>query len=131
MSIQDKKKKLDLVIGVFRGGVVLARSLASKLGDLPVFIIKLSKPGYEEIACFGDDEKIELENSRDKNLNALLVDDISDSGDTFKLLIKNLQKFGFKNLYTASLVLKEYSGYKPDFHVVLDNSKDWLIFPWE
>lgn len=128
---QEKGQKIDVVIGVFRGGLVMARSMASKLGDVPVIIIKQSKNGDGEIKFFGDDEELDVDHVIEKNMNALLVDDISDSGETFKTLIKYLETRGFKTIFTAALVLKEYSGHKPNFHALLDKSDDYIVFPWE
>ena len=61
----------------------------------------------------------------------LLVDDISDEGNTFKYLTDTLHNTAPINLYTASLFIKSKTKFKPDVYYSSLPNNEWVIFPWE
>ena len=65
---------------------------------------------------------------RARGASVLIVDDIADSGETLKYLLR-----GLDCATTATLIHKENSVIKPDFcgHVDKDGDKWWWQFPWE
>ncbi|MHA1793770.1 MAG: phosphoribosyltransferase [Promethearchaeota archaeon] len=124
-------KKVNFVIGIYSGGVVLSKSVSTKLGNIPLIFLKLPAREGDVALFFGDKGESLPENSTDNDVNVLLVDDISDSGNTFKKSIKILRSIFSGRIITAALIFKEYSSFKPDINAFVDESNDWIVFPWE
>lgn len=125
------KDEIGLVIGIFRGGMVLARSLASKLGDVPLSILDCRAGREHSPSCIGDVDVPAGSTHQQADILVLLVDDISDSGNTFVFMHDYLASRGFKRILTAALVYKSYSRFKPDFFAMEDRGPAWHVFPWE
>jgi hypoxanthine phosphoribosyltransferase len=62
--------------------------------------------------------------------NVLIVDDLSDSGDTFRFAVDNY-KYYFENVYTLAPYMKEGTSLEPDFYSRRFEKNTWLVFPWE
>jgi hypoxanthine phosphoribosyltransferase len=61
----------------------------------------------------------------------LLVDDVSDSGDTFEVAIRHLYERGKPAaLKTAVLHHKRVASYRPDYFAAEVKEWRWLIYPW-
>jgi len=89
------------IYGLQRGGLIPAVMLSHKLG-IPMTINSISK-------------------------TTLIVDDICDSGETFKELFKIYPKSKF-----ACLHFKPHtSHFNPDFSANKFFSDDWIVYPWE
>jgi hypoxanthine phosphoribosyltransferase len=58
----------------------------------------------------------------------LLIDDISDSGTSFKLTKDMLID---KEVITASLFLKHKTAFKPNVYGKIVPDDLWVVFPWE
>jgi hypoxanthine phosphoribosyltransferase len=56
----------------------------------------------------------------------IIVDEICDGGNTFKLWQQR-----FPNILTATLYLRHNSKFKPDFWGYKLDTDQWIIFPWE
>jgi len=100
---------VEKIYGIKRGGSFLSISL-SYLLDKPVEIIE---PDFK----LNDDK------------NILIVDDICDSGETFKKLTSNI-----KNYKTASIYYNIKQNYVIDYFarkIDRDYEKSWIVFPWE
>ncbi len=67
--------------------------------------------------------------SRLKGKKVLLVDDISDSGNTLKEAVKILRKYEAESYMTATLFVKPHTEFLPD--VYLEKTERWIVFPWE
>ena len=97
-NILESDKEFDAVIGLPRGGLIPAVMLSHKTG-IPY------KLGY------GTDYG-----------NALVIDDICDSG-------KTLQHLEYK---TAVLHYKPHTSIiEPTFYACKFKSDDWIVYPWE
>ena len=95
-KIKPYSSEFKGIYGIPRGGIPLASYLSKEL-KLPI----VSKPG----------------------LNDLIVDDISDTGETLK-------KFSYKRI--ACLYSTRWTKTKPDWYVRIKQSQDeWISFPWE
>jgi uncharacterized protein len=94
------------VYGIPRGGLVPAVLLSHKLGVPLVQTVKN---------------------------NTLIVDDISDSGNTLTDLLKkvNYPISSTHKLYTATVFERANTIFKPDFVGKYIDYQDWIIFPWE
>ena len=96
-KIGQSGEKFDGIYGIPRNGLVIAVCLSHKLGQLPL----VTYP----------------------TLDTLVVDDISDKGNTLSSM---------KNRKIATLYSTKWTTAEPDWFVEYKNSKDdWLVFPWE
>lgn len=97
-NIKENNNNLKSIYGIPRGGLPLAVYLSHHL-DLPLI----------------SNNEIDLE--------TLIVDDISDNGDTL---------FEYNYCKTACLYSTPWTKVTPDFYLKLKESpNDWLVFPWE
>ena len=64
------------------------------------------------------------------NARYLIVDDINDSGTTFKV-VSDIFKNRRLTFATAALVNKEKSDFSVDFYGEMFYYNDWITFPWE
>ncbi len=63
--------------------------------------------------------------------NILLVDDVSDSGDTFKVALDHLQSLGKPlDVKTAVIHHKTTASYQPDYYAKKVTKWHWIIYPW-
>ena len=61
----------------------------------------------------------------------LIVADIADSGETFKMAIKEVKDAGAKHIYTCSIHYKPQSKFKPTFIGKEVSDDIWIVYPWE
>ena len=98
------------VTGVPRGGLILAVMMSHRLGIKHMTIDHL--------------EKLEEFNLNIDNKNILIVDDISDSGQT----LKHYKKQGYT---TATIDVRNTTITKPDYYCNWIETADWIVYPWE
>lgn len=95
-----KTQPVEGIYGIPKGGLVIATAIANHLSNLKY-----------------------IHNVKDINEKTLIVDDISDSGET-------LLKIPNKNL-TLTLFCKEKTKYQPTKFFNIVKEDEWLVFPWE
>ena len=95
-QIKERNLKFDGIYGVPRGGLTMAVCLSHNL-NLPLLMYPTK--------------------------NTLVVDDISDEGNTL---------LNMKNKFIATLFTTDWTKTKPNCWVRKKENKDsWIIFPWE
>lgn len=116
------------IVGISRGGLIPAVML-SHMKQVSFF-------GTVGIKSYsGKDKQAEtmyqgIDIGKLQNLDTVyLVDDICDTGKTFKFLIDNVLKLG--NIKTVSLIYKKNTLYTPDYYGYEVGSKFWVDFPFE
>ena len=117
----------DCIVAIARGGLTFAHHLAEKFDIREVFTINAISYNKQKKL-----NKIDIFNipNLEKFKEILIVDDISDSGDTFLEVLKILkEKYPKKNFKTISIFYKPTSKYKPDFFI--KETKEWIKFFWE
>ena len=128
MDLQNNPiPKPDAIVAIIRGGMTLAHHLSEIFNIKDVFTInassydktkKLSTPKVWNIPNLTNHEKI------------LIVDDISDSGETFLEVLKKLkEKYPNKIFKTIAIFYKPTSKFKPDFY--FHETNEWIEFFWE
>ena len=118
----------DLIVGVARGGWIVARLLSDYLDVSNIASIRVEF--YEKIGEHRSKPIITQPLSAEaKDLNVLVVDDVADSGSSLLEVKKHVQEKGAKIVKTATLHLKPWSKIKPDFYVEVVSG--WVIYPWE
>ncbi len=61
--------------------------------------------------------------------NVLLVDDLSRTGDTFKIALHELRRVGVAKTTTVALVRRE-PGFRPDVAALTASAVDKVALPW-
>jgi len=123
-----KEKYADImdyeIVGISRGGLVPAVVISNLLGIRKVHSLGLKTYKDQE----KDGAEIYQVPDLANNNKILLIDDISDTGESF-ITVKNL--YSHKELITASVYMKEKTKFVPD--VVGENidNEVWVVFPWE
>ncbi|MHA2161833.1 MAG: phosphoribosyltransferase [Candidatus Thorarchaeota archaeon] len=118
----------DIIVGIARGGWIPARILSDVLYANAMFNVRIEY--YSDIGLSGGEPKITQPLSvsiEDKNI--LIVDEVSDSGDSLTAAFKYLEDLGAKSIRTAVLHLKPWSKFTPDFYV--QKVEKWTVYPWE
>lgn len=110
-KLVSKIKNVDYIVGIPRGGLILAVTLSHKLDIKHMTVDHLEK--LEDLNFLNYDRK-----------KILIVDDISDSGQT----LKYYKKAGYT---TATLDVRSTTITKPDYYVNWIDNADWIVYPWE
>ena len=124
---QVKDYKPEIIVGIARGGLTLAHTMAEGLDVRDVQTIRTELyddcDKRDSITIFGGCD------FKDKK-RVLVVDDIADSGDTLKAVMEHLSSQNCSvEFKTATLFYKNTSVYKPD--VWINEAKGWIEFFWE
>jgi hypoxanthine phosphoribosyltransferase len=121
----------DLIIAIGRGGYIPARLLSDYLDimDITTFKIEHYRGSYKHssaVVKYPLTDNVVIDGRR-----ILVVDDVSDSGDTFTIANKHIAKRGSpKQIKTAVLHHKTTSIYTPDYYAQRVIKWRWIIYPW-
>lgn len=126
-KIQKQTEKIDLILGISKGGLIPARILADFL-QVPE-IITIQVKFYTGIAQTHDEPIIQPLTVNLSGKKILIVDDIADTGKSLKIVIEHLESLGITEIKTATLYLNNRSVIKPDFYEEITDK--WVVFPWE
>jgi len=126
--INKSEFKVDVVVGILRGGIIPAKLISDELGveDIGAIEIKLYKNIGERAHKPYLRQPLTLP-IREKNV--LIVDDVSDTGLTLNLAVNVINLYSPKKLKTATLYIKPWTKMIPDYYSKV--SDKWIVFPWE
>ena len=119
----------DMIVAIGRGGWVPGRVLSDLLGlmDLTEFKVEHYRGAHREVAA---EVRYPLSASV-AGRRILLVDDVSDTGDTYRVALAHLAEHGPPaDIRTAALHHKTVSSFEPDFYAARVVRWRWLIYPW-
>jgi hypoxanthine phosphoribosyltransferase len=127
-KIKESDFHPDVIIGLSRGGLVPARMFCDFLHVKSCFTIKVDHWGITA----SKDGKAKLTHKLDMDLtdrNVLIVDDITDTGQSMELSKKHIEELNPASVKTATLIHLKHSKYVPDFY---GHERDWawIVFPW-
>jgi len=118
----------DILVGIARGGWIVARLLSDFLDNSNVTSIRIEF--YKGIAETGEKPQITQPLMVDvKDKKVLICDDVADTGHSLIAAVEHVKERGAKDVKVATLHLKPWSSYKPDYFVVETDA--WIIYPWE
>lgn len=125
-KIQQNHQDVDVIVGIARGGLTISHILSDFL-QLPVASFTISS--YKDLQ---QEELSEISypiggGLQDKNI--LLLDDVSDTGKTFVRGIEHLRELGAKHIVTASVYIKPWTKFMPDYYAQSVN--EWIVFPFD
>lgn len=125
-KIKQANIKLDEIVSISRGGMVVARMLSDLL-SLPISHIAIES--YEDLKQGKEPILTQVSPRQFKGEVILLVDELSDSGKTFVKGIEYMNSLPVGGVYSVAPYIKPHTKYLPDFYV--KSLDGWLIFPYE
>ncbi|MDX1431079.1 MAG: phosphoribosyltransferase [Gammaproteobacteria bacterium] len=128
--IDDAGFAPDVIVAIARGGFAPARVLCDYLRVMELTSIRVAHYRAMEPADAGAKVVDPLADDLGGR-NVLIVDDVSDTGDTFDVALAHIRERGEPAaVRTAILLHKTTSRFIPDFEG--DRLRDWrwVIFPW-
>lgn len=130
-QIQDCRCKPTVIIGLTRGGWIPARLLCDHLQVKKLYAVKTEHWG---VTANQDGKALLTQelNAKIHDEQVLIVDDITDTGESLKLAISHVKDLNPKAIQTACLLHITHSTIEPDFYSVRVEDVDWtwFIFPW-
>ena len=127
-KIKEDEFHADLLIAVSRGGFDPARIMSDQLDVRKLASLQVVYyTGVNETKK--EPEILYQLNATIKGLRVLVVDDVSDSGNSLKVVKEYVQNLGAKDVRVATLHYKPWSGYKPNYYA--EEVDQWIIYPWE
>jgi hypoxanthine phosphoribosyltransferase len=120
-----------VVIGLTRGGWVPARLICDHLMVKKLYAVKTEHWGVTA----NQDGKALLTQELSMDIaddNVLVVDDITDTGESLILALGHLMKMKPKDLKSSTLLHIAHSKIQPDYFCVHVPKEEWtwFIFPW-
>lgn len=130
-QIQDCRCKPTVIVGLTRGGWIPARLLCDHLQVKKLYAVKTEHWGITANANGRALLTQEL-NAPIGNEDVLVVDDITDTGESLKLAIAHIQEMRPSKISTATLLHITHSKIEPNFYSVQVSEEEWtwFIFPW-
>ena len=119
----------DLIVAIGRGGYVPGRLVSDFLLFSDLTSMKIEH--YTRAADMLEETRIKLpipENIAGKKI--LIVDDVTDTGETLKLAVDYVLSLNTTNVRTAVLQHKTCSAFTPDFYAQKILKWRWIIYPW-
>jgi hypoxanthine phosphoribosyltransferase len=136
--------KPDIIVTILRGGVVPARLLCNYFDEASLFTVtaKLYEDDWQASNIYmhntgsvkvGD---ISIPINGYGKENIFVMDDVSDSGKTFRAVLEEMHnKYSISyddgTLRTASLYVRTSSSFLPIFYGEKVDHEQWFDFPWE
>jgi hypoxanthine phosphoribosyltransferase len=120
--------KPDMIVGLARGGWVLARVLCDFVGVKDLVSLKVEHWGLTATP----DGKAKLKRLLNIDLTGkkvLVVDDITDTGESMRVTVEYLKTLNPAEIRTASLQHLTCANFKADFVGEVLPWR-WVIFPW-
>lgn len=128
LNIRRSGFRPDYIVGVSRGGWAPGRILSDLLENAHTVNIKIEF--YVGIGKTARKPIVTQPLTEDINKkNVLVVDDVSDTGESLKVAVEHMVEKGAGVAKTATVYYKPHSIFKPDFFA--ESTSAWIIFPWE
>lgn len=131
-QIKDSNFKPDAVLGVARGGLLVADAVSREFNIPMAVVVASSYRGVGEVTA--DSLYVsDIASIAPLSGNVLVVDDLVDSGVTLQVLLEKL-RFDQKEVSafkTAVLWTKPASRFQPDFSASQLEHDIWIVQPFE
>ncbi len=120
--------KPEIIVGLTRGGWAPARVLCDHLGIKNLASLKVEHWGITATPDGSAKIKGDL-NADVRDKKVLVVDDLTDTGDSMALAVNYIKSLKPVEVRTAVLLNIKGSKFVPDYYVKEIDWK-WVIFPW-
>ena len=128
LEIRRSGFQADVIVGVSRGGWAPARILSDLLENSRTANIRIEfYTGLDKTAS--KPTVTQPISATIAGKNVLVVDDVSDTGESLKVAVEHLKENKAATVKTVTIYFKPRSVFKPDFFS--SSTSDWIIFPWE
>jgi hypoxanthine phosphoribosyltransferase len=128
-SVKASGFRPDLVVAIGRGGFVPARTVCDLLLTEGLTSIKVEHYGLS--AQRMNEVVIRYPLAVDvKGQRLLIIDDVTDTGDTLKTAVDYVQCLQPAELRTGVLQHKTTSSFLPDYFAEMVREWRWIIYPW-
>jgi hypoxanthine phosphoribosyltransferase len=129
LHIRTSGFRPDMIVAIGRGGYMPARLLSDYLDIYNLTSVKIE---HYRAAKKQPQARVRYPLPANvKGLKLLLVDDVSDMGETFEVAVAHLEAQGPPaEIRTAVLHHKTVSRFVPDFYAAEITEWRWLIYPW-
>lgn len=128
-KIRADRLQPDCIVAIARGGYVPARLLCDHLDVYQLASLRIihytSGTHIAKQATLVAPLNIDV-----RGQNVLVVDDVSDTGDTLALAREHIQSFDPKTVKIAVLHHKQSSSFIPDFYAQKVVRWRWIGYPW-
>lgn len=119
----------DLIVAIGRGGYVPGRLISDFLLFNDLTSMKIEH--YTRAAHMQAEARIKFPISVDiTGKKVLIIDDVTDTGDTLELAVDYVWSLKPKDVRTAVLQHKTCSTFIPDFYAQKILKWRWIIYPW-
>jgi hypoxanthine phosphoribosyltransferase len=128
-KIRSSGYRPDIIIAIGRGGYIPARILCDLLLISRLTSVKAEHWGTpaekDERAVIRFPVCTDIRGER-----VLIVDDVTDTGDTLRAVLDHVKDLGPAEVRTAVLHHKEVSGFVPDYLAEVCPVWRWIVYPW-
>lgn len=130
LAIHDSGFRPEILVAIARGGLVPGRILADYLNILDVVSFRVEH--YRGTVAGPGGARVRYPLTVDLHgRNVLLVDDVSDSGETFDVALEHLEQRGASAaLRTAVICHKRTCPFVPDYWGQEVVDWRWITYPW-
>lgn len=133
-DVENSSDKFDYVVAVNRGGVVLGTMVSNYLG-IPMTTVDWSSRDDNSLVS-GNKSSNWIPEDIANGKQVLLVDDISDSGDTFTSLLDDWgtsidTELPMDNIKLMTLHVRHNAKIDVDYFGTYAKSTEWIVYPWE
>ena len=117
-KIRKSNNRYDAILGITNGGIIPARLIARELNIdyIQLIPVRQKKLYKEEMPQLIKDKKY------------LIIDEIYDSGDTFRMVYDAIKTF---DCDFAFLMSRYELNYRGTYIGKILNHNKWIVFPWE
>jgi hypoxanthine phosphoribosyltransferase len=128
-EIADADYRPEVIVAIARGGYVPARLLADALGVMALSDMRIVHYGpgarRRRRARIVEPLSVPVAGRR-----VLVVDDVADRGDTYRLACRHIARRKPAAIRTAALHYKVGSRFVPDFYAAKLTAWRWINYPW-
>lgn len=142
-KIASTNAEFDYIIGIATGGYIIAKDIYELYNSKTISQkLGLRYSPTKDLLCLRI-KSYSLENSPEqvrilssfstpiKGKKVLVVDDVSDRGETFHKALNHIKKMSPLEIKTASLHIKEGTTFIPDFFEEKISKEIWIVYPFE
>ncbi|MCI4327923.1 MAG: phosphoribosyltransferase [Thermoplasmata archaeon] len=130
-QVRSKEHLPETIVGLTRGGWVPSRLLADRLGVKRLVSIRLQHWGVTAQPS-GKAELTEGLSGPVRGQSVLVVDDITDTGESLALATQAVRDAGAARVESAACLHIGHSKFVPDYvgEEIPRDAWVWIVFPW-
>ncbi|RLG39086.1 phosphoribosyltransferase [Methanosarcinales archaeon] len=132
-SIREAAFRPEVVVGVSRGGLFLARIICDFFRLKDLLCLKIEHWGVTATITGEAEMKYGLDDRAKQVLRGkrvIVADDITDTGESLRIAAEYVRSTGVEDVRTAAMHHKSVSSFVPDFYGERIDEWVWVIYPW-